>query len=160
MRLTTCLLALSTFVALPSQAEEAADCAALRVEVQALREKVAVLEAMTRTPAISMAAQSADAALPGISAKPDAIEKPYSRTGCSKGLFQNSKAARWQDVERWADLEKGLSQAEVEALLGVEHYDENGGGNIIWHYGKCDASSRAQVLFDNGRLMDWRAPSR
>ena len=86
------------------------------------------------------------------------VEEPYSRTGCRAGLFEGIKPAKWQESNVWFDLEKGQTPAAVEALLGVEHYDEAGGGNVIWHYGRCGKRSMAQVLFSQGKLADWRAP--
>jgi predicted nucleic acid-binding Zn ribbon protein len=117
-----------------------------------------MLEAATQAPVSNQAEQ-----LPGTAAKPAAtqrlvIEEPYSRTGCSRGLFQGIAPAQWQEQNLWQDLEKGQTPAEVEKILGPEHYDESGGGNVIWHYGRCGVSSRAQVLFTQGRLTDWRAP--
>ena len=164
MRLTpsllcSLLLPFTSLAASPATAE----CSALQLEVDALRAKVRLLEGAL-TPVATAAAQTPDTALPGTAAKPEAvkklvIEEPYSRTGCSRGLFKGIEPARWQDHELWLELEKGQSPAEVEKLLGVEHYDERGGGNIVWHFGKCGASSMAQVLFKQGRLADWRAPS-
>ncbi|MES2883310.1 MAG: hypothetical protein V4709_00775 [Pseudomonadota bacterium] len=160
MRLILPLLAL---LAAPAFAAPAADCTALHAELETLRAKVRTLEAAQRLP-VAPTAPAAASALPGTAAKPTAtatvvIEEPYSRTGCRKGLFEPIAAAKWQDAQLWLDLERGQSPAEVERLLGVEHYDEQGGGNVIWHYGKCGAASLAQVLFTQGRLADWRAPS-
>ena len=162
MRLLPCclLLAMSSALATPTST----DCSALQQEVTQLRERVRMLEA-TLSPVATAPAQTAASALPGTAAKPAAIqtlviEEPYSRTGCSKGLFAGIAPAKWQNADLWLDLEKGQSPAAVEALLGVEHYDERGGGNVIWHYGKCGAASRAQVLFSNGQLADWRVPAR
>ena len=143
-------------------AAEAETCTALQAEVETLRARLKLLEAA----AVPTAALPALAPVaPGLAAKPAAIqrvvvEEPYSRTGCSEGLFKGIAYARWQDADLWLELEKGLSPAEVEKLLGVEHYDEEGGGNLLWHYGKCGAASRAQLLFTKGKLVDWRAPSR
>lgn len=162
MRLLAPLL-LILFVPTAWAATSAAECAALQTEVETLRAKVRELEAAL-VPTPTAAPQTADTALPGTAAKPEAvkklvIEEPYSRTGCSRGLFKGIDPARWQDPELWLELEKGQSPAEVEKLLGVEHYDERGGNSVVWHYGKCGASSMAQVLFTRGKLADWRAPA-
>ena len=154
------LSASSLFVSV-TQAAEVNDCAALQSEVETLRLKVRQLEAA----ASATPATAATPSLPGVASKPPAtqtvvVEEPYSRTGCSKGLFQGIEPAKWQDPDLWLDLEKGQSPAAVEALLGVEHYDERGGGNVVWHYGRCGATSVARVLFTAGKLADWRPPSR
>ncbi len=156
-------LAVTTLLAaMPAHAATATtDCSAQRSELESLRARVRTLEATLLSAA---PAQPNDTVLPGTAAKPAAratvvVEEPYSRTGCSRGLFKGVAAAAWQDAELWSELEKGQSPAQVEKLLGVQHYDEQGGDNVIWHFGKCGASSRAQVLFTNGKLADWRAPS-
>ncbi len=164
MRLIPYLLAFQA-LAIPAYAADSSDCAALRVEVETLRAKVHALEAAAQTINVIAPTRAADATLPGTAAKPAAtqtlvIEEPYSRTGCSRGLFKGIEPARWQDPELWFELEKGMSPAAVEALLGVEHYDQQGGGDVVWHYGRCAASSRAQALFSKGKLADWRPPSR
>ena len=118
-----------------------------------------MLEAANAQPLLKQAAP-----LPGTAAKPAAkrivvVEEPYSRSGCRQSLFEGATPGKWQDADLWVDLEKGQLPAQVEALLGPEHYDERGGDSIIWHYGKCGASSMAQVLFTKGRLADWRKPA-
>ncbi len=153
--------ALLSPLALAAAGPSPAVCSALQAEVETLRAKLRSLEALVVPTA---APAQADPALPGTAAKPSAtatlvIEEPFSRTGCRRSLFTGIEAARWQDSELWLDLQKGQSPAEVEKLLGIEHFDERGGDNVIWHYGKCGATSMAQVLFTGGKLADWRAPS-
>ncbi len=137
-------------------------CTALQAELDTLRAQLHRFEAAEKI-AAPIAVLNAEAVLPGTVAKPPAtqilvIEQPYSKTGCRLGLFQAPARAKWQDTELWLDLEKELSPAAVEALLGSEHYDVRGGDNVIWQYGKCGASSQAQVMFSNSKLADWRAP--
>lgn len=162
MRLMPFSLVLLACTSLTAFAAPASECSALQAEVEALRAKVRALEASALP--VTTPPQQAAAALPGTAAKPAAvarvvIEEPYSRTGCSRGLFKGIAPARWQDIELWRDLAQGQSPAEVEQLLGIEHYDERGGRNVIWHYGNCGASSRAQVLFTDGKVADWQAPA-
>lgn len=145
-----------------SQAIEPTACTALQAEVETLRAKLRALETAAAPAAVPAAIAPA---VEGLAPKPApvqrvVVEQPYSRTGCSESLFKGMAPARWQDGDLWLDLEKGLSPAAVEKLLGVEHYDEQGGGNLVWHYGKCGAASRAQLLFTDGKLANWRAPSR
>lgn len=154
------LMAIAAALPLLVAAQVPNDCRALQTEVEALRARVKILEAANAQPLPKQ-----PAALPGTAAKPAAkqiviVEEPYSRSGCRQSLFEGAASAKWQDVELWLELEKGQLPAKVEALLGPEHYDERGGNNVIWHYGKCGASSMAQVLFTNGKLADWRKPSR
>lgn len=147
-------------------------CADAQAEVQRLREQVSALQAALAAASSPVGASAANIAasattapaLPGTAAKPApevrvVVEEPYSRTGCSRGLLKGIAPAAWQDAELWKDLRKGQTPVEVEALLGPEHYDVSGGGNVIWHYGRCGKSSMGQALFTNGRLADWRAPA-
>lgn len=162
MRPMSCIFLLLACTSFTAIAASPSECGALQAEVEALRAKVRLLEAAAQT--VTTAPKQADAALPGMAAKPAAvakvvIEEPYSRTGCSRGLFKGIAPARWQDQELWRDLARDQTPAEVEKLLGVEHYDERGGRNVIWHYGNCGASSRAQVLFTDGKVADWQAPA-
>lgn len=156
-------LAVLPLLALPLVVTAANDCSAQQTELETLRARVRTLEAgLAAAPSVAL---QTSAALPGTAAKPAAtkvvvVEEPYSRSGCSLGLFKGIEPAKWQDRDLWLDLGKGQSAAQVEKLLGVEHYDERGGGNVIWHYGRCGGASMAQVLFSNGQLVDWRAPTR
>jgi len=155
--------ALAIVLLTPSLAAANADCTALQAEVEALRARVQVLEAKADETALTPL-PSLQSVLPGAAAKPAAtatvvVEEPYSRTGCSRGLFKGIEPARWQDPDLWLDLKKGQTPAEVEQQLGVEHYDEHDGNKVIWHYGKCELRSKAQVLFVDGKLMDWRVPA-
>ena len=74
-------------------------------------------------------------------------------------MFTAPPHAIWMELERWEDLARGMSLVEVERRLGPEHYDTGSGGRVKWEYGKCGRQSRAQLLFDSGRLVDWRAPT-
>lgn len=136
----------------------AESCTDLQAENSALKARIAELElrgnaALPPSPVI----------LPGTAAKPSPevqvrVVAPYSRTGCSTGLFNSAPRARWQDAD-WQDLLKGMTAAEVETLLGVEHFDVTGGGNTIWQFGKCGNTAIAEALFSQGLLEHWRAPS-
>ncbi len=157
------ILATLLISALPAIAfADASSCSALQTEVENLRARVKQLEAAALPATASTPASIS--ALPGTAAKPPpqqyvVVEEPYSTTGCSRGLLKGIPPGKWQDTNLWSGLEKGQSPGAVEALLGAEHYDASGGGNVMWQYGKCGKSSMAQVLFSNGKLADWRAPS-
>lgn len=171
-RLLLCGLLLSP--ALGTATEPPGSCEALKAENEALKARLRALEAQapatastpvaaSPTPAAATTAPPA-AALPGLAAKPAkklvvVEEEPYSRSGCRAGLFTPLPHARWMEKDRWLDLEKGMSPVEVEQLLGPEHYDSVGGSRVKWEYGKCGAASKAQLLFDNGQLLDWRPPT-
>lgn len=85
-------------------------------------------------------------------------KEKYSDSGCSLGLFKGTPPGKWKDHQGWDDLESGMLMTEVEALLGVEHYDVKGSNGVIWQYGKCGPSTAGQVLFENARVSSWRRP--
>lgn len=162
------LCGLLSIPALGTAAEPA--CADLQTENQALKARIQQLEAASKiaAPAPTADTPTATAAIEpkatGLAPKPANTvrvieEEPYSRSGCRAGLFTPLPPARWMERDRWEDLKKGMSAVEVELMLGIEHYDTGGGGRIKWEYGKCGISSKAQLLFENGRLIDWRAPN-
>lgn len=177
-RLSLCVLMLTS--ATGRAAEPVDACAALRAENEALKARILELEKGTAPAAAAApvaAAPVATAPVPPTipatpappptasepASKPTKIvrvveEEPYSRSGCRGGLFKSIPHAIWMEVDRWQDLDKGMSPAEVEKLLGPEHYVSTGGNRIKWEYGKCGSFSDAQLLFQDGRLIDWRAP--
>lgn len=181
-RLLSCLLLLAAGGAAAQSATDIG-CAELRAENAALKARVQLLEAALKSPATTEApaaaviapqapapaAAAAPAtpvmpAAPGLAPKPSVKrvvveEEPYSRSGCRPNLLTPPPYAIWMDPERWEDLAKGMSQVDVERQLGPEHYDTVGGSREKWEYGKCGQQSRAQLLFDKGRLVEWRAPS-
>jgi hypothetical protein len=139
-------------------------------ELQRLREENAVLRAQLQV--LQQKCPSPDAAAPVSSALPGAPPpaapegyrlvkepEPYSRTGCSEGLFSAGPDAPWKHAENWRALERGMSADEVEALLGPEHYNVGSGARIAWQYGKCGAKARGTVVYQNGQLRSWKAPS-
>jgi hypothetical protein len=146
-------------------ASEPGSCSTEQAEISRLQARVLELEKALRSPAPPAAASAAPTAAPGLAPKPAnkivvVEEEPYSRSGCRPSVFQDVPYAKWMNGELWLELEKGMSPVEVESLLGAEHYDTAGGGNVKWEYGKCGARARAQLLFVQGQLADWRPPSK
>ncbi len=85
----------------------------------------------------------------------DTMAPPYDHTGCSRGLFQRSTQAKWDVADNWDGLKRGQSMAEVEKLLGKEHFDAGGGERVQWQYGKCGSYSAGYVTFKNGAVQAW-----
>lgn len=167
------LLALCTATLLSPAALYAQACSS---EVEALKARVLELEAQLAARPAAIAPLGTMSGLssiaPGTSAGaqigegPNKVvrrvvvieEVPYSRTGCSLGLFQGTAPGKWKDANAWETLQKGMPAAEVEAQLGIEHFNLGSGTRQIWQYGKCGNQAVGQVLLQDGRVEQWRAP--
>ena len=74
-----------------------------------------------------------------------------------KAALDKAEADRYPSREKFAGLKKGMSEAEVLALLGpvnlrnVKEYPER--GVVAWFYKKADGGASA-VYFDKGRRQD------
>lgn len=79
----------------------------------------------------------------------------YRKTGCG-GI---GEAALWKDAEAWSGLAVGMDFAEVEALLGLEHFTQGEGATQRWEYGKCGKRFQGALQFVEGKLQGWKAPS-
>ena len=98
--------------------------------------------------------------VPASSQEPaDPLAPPYDKTGCSLGLFKGPPPAKWNNADNWFGMGLGLSMTEVEGMLGREHFDANGRGRVEWQYGKCGESVSARVVFKDGKVVLWQAPS-
>ncbi len=186
MRATLSLLAAALVFTTPSFAADAA-CTASAAEIAALKARVLELEAQlagrtesaagaaNATPATSGKAppsNSATAEAQYAVAAPTAAainqvtrkvvvveEEAHSRTGCSLGLFKGVPYGKWREPFNWDSLDTGMSAAEVENLLGVEHYNIGSSKRMVWQYGKCGSQIQGEVLIEDGKLLDWRKPS-
>ncbi len=102
---------------------------------------------------------SALIAPPGYKLVPVGAPRPedrYIATGCGNNSPHN---VPWKQSANWSLLAKGLSPADVEDLLGPEHYNVVKNGRIAWQYGKCDYGVRGSVVFENGLVVVWQAPT-
>lgn len=93
-------------------------------------------------------------------APPPPPRKPYYNTGCDRSLFEGPPPGKWQDGKAWAQLHTGMSMPEVEAAVGVEHYDEIEKGHLKWEYGRCGRTFEGVVVFDSGKVTAWNPPDR
>ena len=90
---------------------------------------------------------------------PAAAPKPYSSTGCERGYMAGPAPAKWQNAKAWRSLKKDMSGSEVEAALGVDHYDvDRSGGRVVWQYGRCHSSWAGDVTLFNGVLESFNTP--
>jgi hypothetical protein len=142
-------------------------------ELQRLREENAQLKAQLQAchpaaaaatgPVVAPVAPVAPAPAAATPAIPPGYElvkapEPYSQTGCSHGLFSRSPDAPWRHGDTWDALNKGMTPAEVEKLLGPDHYNLKGDGRLAWQYGKCGHDAEGSAIFENGRLLYWQKP--
>jgi prepilin-type processing-associated H-X9-DG protein len=88
--------------------------------------------------------------------------KAFDDTGCSDGWFGGPAGpdAPWKHQEQWDDLRRGMSMAQVEKILGEQHYETASGDRVSWQYGRCGHMSMSNVLFVDGRLAIWERPDR
>lgn len=85
--------------------------------------------------------------------------QPYAEAGCDRGFLHGPAPGKWQQANAWKALHNGMSMAEVEGLIGVEHYDvAKGTDTVQWQYGRCAASWQGSVTFRNGSLVSSDAP--
>lgn len=83
--------------------------------------------------------------------------EPYANIGCDRG--RDSKDPRWKRKDNWEYLAAGMSQEEVRDLLGIEHHDIANGDRVGWEYGKCGLRAHGTVVFTNGVVSYWKAPT-
>ncbi len=88
----------------------------------------------------------------------DPLSPPYNRTGCSRDLMSGPPPAKWNDASNWPAMRRGLKPAEVENLLGKEHFDAASRDRLEWQYGKCGDAVSARVEFENNEVISWQAP--
>jgi len=112
---------------------------------------------VTATAAANLDGTPQPAALPEAKKPP----RPYADAGCDRGLFTGPNAGRWQKLSNWNPVKNGLTAAEVESAIGVEHYDvELGSGRTQWQYGRCSSSYDGAVEFRDGRVVSVVPPDR
>lgn len=90
-----------------------------------------------------------------------APKQKYSDAGCDRGLFSGPDAGRWQKLSNWKAVTKGMTPAEVETAIGVEHYDVTlHNGRTQWQYGRCSSTYDGSVEFLDGRVVYVGPPDR
>ena len=66
-------------------------------------------------------------------------------------------SAKWQDVQNWRQLRRGMKMGEVRTLLGEpDRVEALGGLSTVWHWDSVHAS----VEFDgrSGKVHGWSEP--
>jgi hypothetical protein len=90
--------------------------------------------------------------------KPPPDQEHYQKTGCDQGFLKGPAPGKWRDEAAWKPMHAGMSMSDVEATLGVEHYDVTHDGLLEWHYGQCGPTAEAVVRFNAGQVDAWRPP--
>lgn len=67
--------------------------------------------------------------------------------------------ARFRDIHNWEALTRGMSEPDVEDLLGTEHRTLTRNGRVQWSYGVAGLSPVGRVIFVDGRLAIWEQPN-
>lgn len=67
--------------------------------------------------------------------------------------------ARFRDIHNWEALTRGMSEPDVEDLLGTEHRTLTRNGCVQWSYGVAGLSPVGRVIFVDGRLAIWEQPN-
>ena len=62
---------------------------------------------------------------------------------------------RWQEVEIWRQLRVGMSEKQVQELLG-RPLRVNGGAMARWYY--SEHRFHSYVVFQSGKLFSWTEP--
>jgi predicted flap endonuclease-1-like 5' DNA nuclease len=88
------------------------------------------------------------------------VDPEVEAENCANGVFGKTRDAPWKHEEVWEQLDKQMSPAQVEALLGKVHTSFVKGGYTEWDFGKCTERSMAlaMVVFDAKGLLYWRTP--
>ena len=114
------------------------------------------------TPAVPLAPSTAAAPVlasaPIVEAAPAKPSRLYADTGCDRGFFTGPARGKWQDPKAWKKISNGMTMAEVENVIGVEHYDEEKGSAVQWQYGRCASSWESSVKFVNGVVVTISPP--
>jgi len=181
--------ALLFLLSLPAAAQSSSaddEVSQLRAQVSALKARNAALEqacpaaaanltaAAAATPPAAASSPALPAASPAVvEASPAAPAAPpspavaaarqpaqYTKTGCDRGLFSGPAPGKWQDSAAWKKIGKGMTMAEVEAAIGVEHYDETQDHAVQWQYGRCGGRWESSVTFVDGLVVSATPPAR
>lgn len=110
------------------------------------------------TPIVAPASVTANVAVPLSAAEVAATQKLYGHSGCDQGLFSGPPPGKWRDAKTWGKISNGMTMADVENNLGIEHYDVKKGANIQWQYGRCGNSWEASVTLADGLVVSVSPP--
>jgi len=150
-----------TTSAAPAVAAEAAIAAAPVAAVAAPAQSVTAAEANAVVPTIAPPAPPPPpSGYKLVRVAPLAPSERYLDTGCSQGFLKGPPPAKWLDTSVWDSLQKDMTPAQVETLIGIDHHDIEARGKLQWQYGRCGDMVSGWVLFENGHVRSWSAPER
>jgi hypothetical protein len=70
-----------------------------------------------------------------------------------------ARATGRQDAgERWGDVKRGMSKAEVGTLLGQPDRTMDVSTRTVWYYQYNNMGSGSVVFADDGSVIDWQKP--
>lgn len=104
---------------------------------------------------VATAAPVAPAGYKLVPIAPPRPEDRYIDAGCKK-VPHNTP---WLQSTNWSLLRRDMTPADVEDLLGPQHYNVVANGRVGWQYGKCEFGVRGTVVFENDRVVVWQKPT-
>ena len=149
-----CVIAATLAGAAPARADDA-DCKALSAQLQRLEEQIRVLDAKLSALEQSRPATAA-AAVPAPSAPAPAPAATTSEIAAQAAaqLRREDEAVR----EGWKQVNRGMTQDKVKALLGAPQRTFDLNGKPVWYY-YYPADGSGSVMFDPaGRVVGYQAP--
>lgn len=133
--------ALLTLLWVAAAVAQSDDNAALRNEVGELRRTIDTLNAKVHT----LERKLGDGA-------PSTSETVASPANAAAGATPDDVGARWHQVHR------GVSKADVEALLGQPSRRLAFDARTVWYYQYVNVGNGSVVFADDGSVIDWQTP--
>jgi hypothetical protein len=94
--------------------------------------------------------------IPAFVERPPAPPKPATVSPNPKPKA-DTPSAKWRNISLWRQLSKGMTQSQVEDVLGSPTKIEGGGVLTTWNYGSPGLGG--YITFDDkGRIYSWSEP--
>ena len=127
---------------LPTSMAESGELQAIHEEVRALRHAIDRLDKRL---------EGLERQTPG---RPEVAAQP---TSAARAEHTSAEGDLHTIKDHWRAIEKGMTSAQVETLLGQAHRTVTMTAKTIWHYTYRDLGS-GSVVFVEGTVIDWQVP--
>ncbi len=148
------LAAAGAAVSLPARADDQA----LALKVEALTQRVRILEQTVKQLQSSCAAPTAAANSSASAPSPSPSPRPEAGRETARGPDGQIHAEPGHIKESWLKLERHMSGGQVEHLLGQPSRKLAIDGKTLWYYDYGDFGS-GSVMLRNGHVLDWQRPT-